>query len=133
MEIRVSAAGGLPELVADRGRLLQVLSNLVINVFQHAAGAARVELSAEQQGGEILISVSDNGAGVSAEHLSHIFERLYRTNQARTRAAGGSGLGLAIVRDLVEAQGGTITAENVPDGGFRITLAFPIVRSADPP
>ncbi|TVR70547.1 MAG: HAMP domain-containing protein [Spirochaetaceae bacterium] len=132
MEIRVRA-GEIPALKADRGRLLQVLSNLLINVFQHGAGATRVDLAAELQGEEILLSVSDNGTGVPEEHLPHIFERLYRVNQARTRAAGGSGLGLAIARDLVEAQGGTITAENAPDGGLRVTLSFPIARSADPP
>jgi two-component system OmpR family sensor kinase len=68
--------------------------------------------------------VSDNGSGISAEHLPHVFDRFYRSDSSRTRKYGGSGLGLSITKSLVEAHGGEISAESIPGKGttFRITL-----------
>lgn len=121
-----------PALLADRDRLLQVFSNLMVNVLQHGEGATLVDLSAELHGRDIHLSVRDNGPGIAEEHLPYIFERLYRVHQARSRSTGGSGLGLAIARDLVEAQGGTIAAEGAAGGGLHVILRFPTDRSADP-
>jgi two-component system, OmpR family, sensor histidine kinase MtrB len=73
--------------------------------------------------GRAEVAVTDTGPGIPAEQLSHIFERFYRAEAARTREGEGTGLGLAIARDL--AQGGELTAGNVPDGGACFTLTLP--------
>jgi signal transduction histidine kinase len=73
----------------------------------------------------VLLGVKDTGSGISAEHLPRIFERFYRVDPARSRAAGGTGLGLAIVKHLVEAHGGSVRAESQPGRGTTISLFFP--------
>ena len=73
----------------------------------------------------IALLVSDTGSGIPPEHLPRIFERFYRADSGRSREAGGTGLGLAIVRHLVEAHGGTVTAESVVGAGTTIRILFP--------
>jgi two-component system phosphate regulon sensor histidine kinase PhoR len=73
----------------------------------------------------VRIAVSDTGVGIAAEHLPRIFERFYRVDTGRARAAGGTGLGLAIVRHLVEAHGGRVRAESAPGRGTTISCDFP--------
>ena len=75
----------------------------------------------------MLVSVNDNGPGVPDEELPHIFNRFWRGDKSRTRASGGAGLGLAIARQLVEAQGGRITAANLPGGGLQVRCEFPVI------
>ena len=72
-----------------------------------------------------MLQVADRGAGIPEEDLPRIFERFYRVDKARSRAAGGTGLGLAIVRDTVEKRKGTVTAANRPDGGAVFTVRWP--------
>jgi len=122
----------LPQVTADRRRIAQVLGNLLTNALRHTPQGGCVTLSAAVTppllggvGGEMAtISVSDTGAGIPPEDLPYIFERFWRGEKSRSRAAGGSGLGLAIAKQLVEMHRGTITAESVPGRGstFRFTL-----------
>jgi signal transduction histidine kinase len=77
-----------------------------------------------------VVTVSDSGIGISAEEQSKIFERFYRVDKARGRAAGGAGLGLAIARWIVERHGGSITVESVPDKGSRFSLQMPTVSQS---
>jgi signal transduction histidine kinase len=115
---------------ADPTALRQVLANLVENALQHTShGGITVRAEALPQGGTTL-SVHDTGRGIPAEHLGRIFERFYRVDAARSRAAGGTGLGLAIVRHLVEAHGGSVRAESVVGQGTTITVLFPALRKA---
>ena len=112
-------------VVATEGELHQILYNLAENAIKYnrRGGFVRVRVS----GGEEIttITVEDNGIGIPAEDLTHVFERFYRVDKARSRAAGGTGLGLSIVRDTVSRRGGDIWAENIPEGGTRFTVKLP--------
>jgi two-component system sensor histidine kinase BaeS len=77
-----------------------------------------------------VIAVSDTGSGIAAEDLPHVFDRFWRAEKSRNRQTGGSGLGLAIVRKLVEAHGGTVTAESVLGQGSRFTVRLPAVNGS---
>ena len=74
---------------------------------------------------QVVLSVTDNGAGIPEEDLPRIFERFYRVDKARSRAAGGTGLGLSIVSDTVKRRGGTVSAANRPQGGAVFTVCWP--------
>jgi two-component system, OmpR family, sensor histidine kinase BaeS len=92
---------------ADADRLTQVLDNLLDNAIRHAPDGSVVS-QYQTRRNEIRCTVSDQGAGIPAEHLPFIFERFYRVDSSRNRHTGGSGLGLAIVHSLLAAQGGRI-------------------------
>ncbi|MET0165203.1 MAG: ATP-binding protein, partial [Vicinamibacterales bacterium] len=89
---------------------------------------ANVRIDAARRDEWIDIVVSDSGPGIPPTDLTRVFERFYRVDKARSRP-GGTGLGLAIVRHLVELHGGTVTAENRPEGGARFTLTLPVQRA----
>ena len=110
---------------ADRTALEQILFNLVENALRHTGGGGRISISSRRADGGVEIVVRDTGSGISAEHLPRIFERFYRADAGRSREAGGTGLGLAIVRHLVEAHGGTVSAESTPGAGTTIRILLP--------
>jgi signal transduction histidine kinase len=112
----------------DRARLKQVIVNLVDNAIKYTPACGLVGVKVRASNGRAMLEVNDNGVGIPAEALPHIFERFYRVDKARSRP-GGTGLGLAIVRHLVELHGGTVTAENRPEGGARFTLTLPVQRA----
>ena len=99
----------LPVLDLDRMRMSQALGNVIHNALQHTAAGGLVTVAATMKmGGSVGISVTDDGAGIDAADLPHIFNRLYRADQSRNRRTGGMGLGLTIARAIVEAHNGTI-------------------------
>lgn len=112
-------------VMGDAQRLRQLLQNMLENSTRYveAHGWVRVVLSGSPN--EIRLSVEDSGPGVTAEQLEHLFERFYRVEQARSRAGGGSGLGLSICRNIVEAHGGRISAENNEYGGLTMKIELP--------
>ncbi|KUI37555.1 cell wall metabolism sensor histidine kinase WalK [Mycobacterium sp. GA-2829] len=119
-------------LWGDEQRLSQVLANLLDNALRHTPPHGRVDVHADTDGTRLLLRVTDTGEGIAAEHLPHVFERLYRADTARTRDHGGSGLGLAIAKALVEAHGGHISATSQGAGtGTTFTIALPLQRSAN--
>jgi len=125
IELQVDAAPALPEIEVDPERMAQVLNNLVSNAIRHTPRDGRVTLSAAQQNGDILLSVTDTGSGISDDDLPYIFNRFYRGDQAR-RQNGESGLGLAIARSIVHAHGGTISADSAIGTGSTFTVTLPI-------
>lgn len=112
--------------ILDPQRIEQVVGNLVSNALRYTPEAGQVDLTVEKAAGSAILTVSDNGPGVPAEHLSSIFQRFWRGEKSRSRASGGAGLGLAIARQLAEAQGGEIHAENQAEGGLKISIRFPL-------
>jgi signal transduction histidine kinase/ActR/RegA family two-component response regulator len=99
-------------VVGDRDRLQQILWNLLSNAIKFTPGGGRVELRLERRDASAEIVVRDNGQGIAAEFLPHVFERFRQADTGTTRRHGGLGLGLAVVRYLVEAHGGTVHAES---------------------
>jgi len=101
--------------------------NLLENAVRYSPEGGVVEVAVTRKdGGPARIIFQDHGIGIRPEDLPHIFERFYRGDPSRTRATGGFGLGLAIAKALVEAYGGTITAENAPTQGTRVTVELPL-------
>ena len=128
--LNVQVPPHLPQVSADEDRALQVLTNLTGNALQYTPEGGQVSLAAQLMGDQVQISVRDNGAGIPAEHLAHIFDRFYRVDKSRSRqAGGGSGIGLTIARALVEAQGGRIWAESAGDGqGSTFYFTLPLAK-----
>jgi two-component system sensor histidine kinase BaeS len=124
-------APGLPRVLADEDRAVQVLTNLTGNALQYTPEGGRVTIAAKRIDDEVRISVRDTGIGISSEHLAHIFDRFYRVDKSRSRqAGGGSGIGLTIARALVEAHGGRIWVESVGEGqGSTFTFTLPVAKN----
>jgi len=114
----------------DSERMAQVLDNLVLNAFRYTPQGGEIVLSARQEEQTVTIQVKDNGSGIPADELPHIFDRFYRGDKARQQN-GESGLGLAIAKSIVEAHKGTIGVESIPGQGSTFTINF--ARSSDPP
>ncbi len=110
----------------DRDRLKQVLLNLVSNAIRYSAQSAPITLRLLKQEDIAQIQVADQGIGIAAEHLPHIFDRFYCVSHSRSRCEGGTGLGLAISKTLVEQMRGRISVESQPEVGSVFTLCFPI-------
>jgi two-component system sensor histidine kinase BaeS len=113
-------------VIADAGRLEQMLRNLIGNARRHTPPDGAIRVRATRHGGAVRIAVADTGCGIAAEHLPYVFERFYRADASRDRATGGAGLGLAIVRRLAEAQGGRVSAVSDGEGrGATFTIELP--------
>lgn len=102
-----------------------VLTNLLENAIRYSGRGSHVGLNAEREAGGIKLTVRDDGIGIDAEHLPHIFERFYRVDKSRSRRMGGTGLGLSIVKHVVESGGGKVSAKSREGFGAEITLSFP--------
>jgi len=143
-EVEVIVSGDAPEILGAMDRVQQIVVNLVDNASRATGpgGRIRIELSAcdvNELGPQVhdknladverfaLLSVADNGPGVSEEDLPHLFERFTRPQKSRARASGGAGIGLSIVKAIVTAHAGAIDVRNLPEGGalFRVFLPIP--------
>ena len=105
--------------------LEQAVGNLVDNAIKYSGEHTRVVVGARLNGPNIEIMVADQGFGIEKKHLSRIFERFYRVDQARSRALGGTGLGLAIVKHIVLAHGGVVSVDSTPGKGSTFTIRIP--------
>jgi signal transduction histidine kinase len=117
--------GSLPQVNLDPDRLTQVLGNLVNNAIHILSAGGKIKITAGFDEDSLVIQVMDDGPGIQAEDLPQIFDRFYRVDKYRQPDEGSSGLGLAITKNLVEAQGGTITAESEPGKETTFTIKFP--------
>lgn len=110
---------------ADKFRIRQVLTNLIVNSIKYGKQDGKTELRCNDAVDKVLIEVSDNGIGIAREHISRLFERFYRVDKSRSREQGGTGLGLAIVKHIIEAHHQSINVMSTEGAGsvFSFTLS----------
>jgi two-component system, OmpR family, phosphate regulon sensor histidine kinase PhoR len=126
LKVIVDLAPDMPPIRADETRLQEVLYNLVENAVKYSRENGEIRLQAERSGSEIVISVGDDGIGISKDDLPRIFERFYRADKARSRELGGTGLGLAIVKHIAQLHGGRVEAESEPGRGTTVRIFLPM-------
>ena len=126
-EVEIDLAPDLPWVMADRTRIGQVLGNLLANAARNSPESSPIRVSAAREGVHVAVSVSDDGTGIPAESLPHLFRRFSRVDAGEPR--GDAGLGLAVCKGIVEAHGGRIWAESDGPGlGARFSFTIPAVE-----
>jgi len=123
--LSVELPGGDMEVVADRDRTVQVLLGFVDNALKHSHAGSAVHMRAARAGDSAVIEVADEGHGIPAEQLAHVFDRFYRADESRS-GRGGAGLGLAIAKEIVEAHGSTIRVASTPETGTVFGFELPL-------
>jgi signal transduction histidine kinase len=122
IELRQQVEGDLPEVWADRDRLLQTFENLIGNALKFTDRAGRITVGASPRDGQVLFWVSDTGVGIDPEDVPHLFDRFWQAPGTRRQ---GAGLGLPIVKGIVEAHGGRIWIESKPGRGTTVFFTIP--------
>jgi two-component system, OmpR family, phosphate regulon sensor histidine kinase PhoR len=125
-QLEFSADAVLPELLIDPLKISQVLGNLLDNALKYTPKGTLIAVTAKRQGVEVEVAVRDNGAGIPAEDLPHLFERFYRVDKGRSREKGGTGLGLSIVKHIVQLHGGTVRVESTLGQGTAFYFNLPV-------
>jgi len=123
--VTVAMQPGAERMMADRGKLHDVMRNLITNAITYGPTDSVIAIEAVKIDESVAVSVSDAGPGIPEPDLLRIFERFYRVDKSRARDPGGTGLGLAIVKHLVELHGGSVRAENNAQEGARFTIVLP--------
>ncbi|MGE7889956.1 HAMP domain-containing sensor histidine kinase [Bacillus cereus] len=111
----------------DEQRFEQVIVNILNNAYRHSKEHSYINISVIEEHKRVSIKIEDEGEGIPPKDLSHIFDRFYRVDKARTRATGGTGLGLSIVKEIIELHGGNITVTSEVDHGSCFTISFPSI------
>lgn len=111
-------------VLVDPQRFEQIVGNLIGNALRYAQNGGKITLKLQKLESATVVKVIDNGPGVPEAELPYIFDRFWRGEKSRARVSGGAGLGLAISKQLVEAQGGQISAANRPEGGLEVTVTL---------
>ncbi len=128
-EITLTCVKGFPEpLMLDEGKILRVLSNLISNAIKFTPKGGTVTVSCKAVEGECVVTVADNGVGISAEELPKLFGKFAKLSSRPTAGEHGSGLGLSITKHIIEMHGGRIWAESAPGQGTALHFAFPLGR-----
>lgn len=122
--LKITVVGNCPQILADQDRISQVLTNLLSNAIKYTPENGTIKITLHEKETHVVLSVEDNGIGISKNELPFIFERFYRADKSRNRMTGGSGIGLAIVKSIVLAHGGAVDVESRLDKGscFKVTL-----------
>jgi two-component system, OmpR family, phosphate regulon sensor histidine kinase PhoR len=130
LNVIVDVPPDLSAIRADQARLQEALYNLLDNAVKYSHEGGEIRLEAAQRGGEIVLSVSDNGIGISKEDLPRIFERFYRVDKGRRHdSVRGTGLGLAIVKHIAQLHGGHVEAESETEKGTTIRVILPVGKA----
>lgn len=125
-EMAVEAPDDLPNIVGDRERIEQVVVNILSNAVKYTPSGGHIRLAAcALAGNRVRITVEDDGVGIPAADVPRLFERFYRVDKARSRAAGGTGLGLAIAKEIVEQHEGKIALASEYGKGTTVTITLP--------
>jgi signal transduction histidine kinase len=117
-------------VIGDPAQLEQAVLALLDNAIKYNRQGGRITVRTAVKDEQTLLEVEDTGIGMAAEHLSHLGERFYRVDKARSREAGGTGLGLSIVRSIAVVHGGTLTITSVPEQGTTVTFTLPLAYGA---
>jgi signal transduction histidine kinase len=133
VSLQMDISPDLPLILADGDRLHQILCNLLDNALTHTPAGGQICVHAAQVVEAVEFRIQDTGEGIATEHLPLIFERFYRVDKSRDRTTGGAGLGLAIVRQLVEAQGGRVSAHSSVGEGTTIQFSLPVAPPGPEP
>lgn len=128
--ISVTSNAAQPVLVdGDRARIKQVVVNLLDNAIKYTPAGGTVCLNVTANGKTATLEVADNGAGIPASALPHVFERFFRVDPARSREVGGAGIGLSIVKSICTAHGGQVAVQSEAGKGSRFRVELPLARS----
>jgi heavy metal sensor kinase len=119
-------AGENVSVTGDRARIKQVVVNLLDNAIKYTPSGGSINLDVRRSEDKAVIEVADTGIGIPAGDLSHIFERFFRVDKARSRDIGGAGLGLAIVKSICTAHGGRVDVESIEGRGSRFKVELPL-------
>jgi signal transduction histidine kinase len=125
LTIEVAVGGDLPVVDTDRGKLVQILVNLLANAIKFTPEGGRVAIAARRAGEGVEVLVSDTGIGIPERELGRIFEAFHQVDGSSSRAYGGVGIGLSLVRTLACMLGGEITVESVEGKGSTFTVRLP--------
>ena len=117
---------GLPQVVADRERILQVMMNVVSNAIKYTPDGGRIAITAGRTDDRVWMTVDDNGIGIPDADRARIFERFYRVDKARSRQSGGTGLGLSIAKEIVDRHEGSLTLLDKTEPGLAVRLELKI-------
>jgi two-component system, OmpR family, sensor histidine kinase BaeS len=128
ISVRLQDAASLPRLLAEPDAIGQVVSNLMQNAVRYTDDGGEVIVRLHEEGGWVRCAIENTGAGIPADELPYIWERLYRVDPSRARDSGGAGIGLAIVRQIVEAHGGQVGATSA-DGRTSIWFRLPAAQA----
>lgn len=125
LQVDIKFEGDFQPVTIDEFRIKQVLHNLLVNALHHTPEHGRISVQTIGDDRGITLHVHDTGVGIPSVHLPYIFERFYRADPSRNRARGGTGLGLAISKAIIEAHGGTISADSSEERGTTFTIILP--------
>jgi len=128
--ITVNCPEPVPEVLADEGKLHQLLNNLISNACKYSPAGAPIEIEVREDDPYVLIRVKDRGKGIPPDMREKIFDRFYRIDNTDRRQAGGTGLGLALVREIVTAHHGEIRVVDNPGGGSIFEVRLPAARES---
>lgn len=128
-----SVGKGLGALLVDRDKLEKIVLNLLFNSVKFTPAGGKVELSALEEGSLLVLKVSDTGMGISEQHLPHIFDRFWQADSSAQRKYQGTGIGLSLVKELAEAQGGSVSVESRLGKGTTMTVRLPLEKTSEAP
>jgi signal transduction histidine kinase len=128
VSLHASFVAGIPTVPADAALLQQALVNVVLNAIEATHAGGEIRVSAAAGDGEVVVRVSDTGAGIPRDQLEQVFKPFFTT-----RPQGGTGLGLSITREIVERHGGSVRIESVEEVGTTVEIAIPLGASPEIP